>query len=241
MVVQNNMSAGKATAKKFEVFSKENLGPVRVAFATKDGEPWFVAKDVCDCLGINNPRQALTRLEADEKNTVILNDGIKKRGNPNLSVVSESGLYTLIMSARKKEAVAFQKWVTREVLPSIRRHGAYVMGQEDMTSIERESLLIAVEKLAKEKGFFETDGNYWFERYNALLQDYQEVSEALVQAKKYLRKENGGIVPASEPEKEDEFLLREERGKDGVWTDKQMFIENVKTGSIYSIVEREMR
>ena len=60
---------------KFEIFSSEHLGKVRAAFSS-DGEAWFVAKDVCDVLGINNSRQALSRLMADEKNTVILNDGI---------------------------------------------------------------------------------------------------------------------------------------------------------------------
>ena len=88
-----------------------------------DGEPYWVAKDVCDVLGIDNTSQALSRLDDDEKNTIILNDG--NRGNPNMAVVSESGLYALIFTSRKPEAKVFKKWVTSEVLPSIRKTGVY--------------------------------------------------------------------------------------------------------------------
>ena len=114
---------------QFEIFNKENVGSVRVVFNEITGDPWFVAKDVCDCLGIKNPSDAISNLLNDEKNTLVLTEGIRKRGNPNVTIVSESGLYTLIMRSRKKEAIDFQRWVTREVLPSIRKHGAYVMGQ----------------------------------------------------------------------------------------------------------------
>lgn len=88
-----------------------------------DGEPWFVAKDVCHALGIENSRQALRRLDDDERNTVISNDG--NRGNPNLAVVNESGLYALILTSRKPEAKRFRRWVTSEVLPAIREKGFY--------------------------------------------------------------------------------------------------------------------
>lgn len=88
-----------------------------------NNEPWFVAKDVCDVLEIGNPSQALSRLDDDEKNTIILNEGI---GNPQKSIVNEPGLYTLILGSRKPEAKQFKRWVTHEVIPSIRKHGAYM-------------------------------------------------------------------------------------------------------------------
>jgi len=88
-----------------------------------DGEPYWVAKDVCDVLGIDNSRQALTRLDDDEKKGVIINDTLG--GPQQMSVVSESGLYALIFTSRKPEAKVFKKWVTSEVLPSIRKTGAY--------------------------------------------------------------------------------------------------------------------
>lgn len=95
------------------------------------GEPWFVAKDVCDILGLENSRKATADLDSDEKNTVTISNGIA--GNPNKTIISEAGLYRLIMRSRKPEAKDFQRWVTHEVLPSIRKHGGYMMGQENMT------------------------------------------------------------------------------------------------------------
>lgn len=93
----------------------------------RDGEPWFVAKDVCDVLELSNPREAVSGLDDDEKNTVRISDGI--RGNPNMNIISESGLYTLVMRSNKPEARRFRKWVTSEVLPTIRKHGAYATPQ----------------------------------------------------------------------------------------------------------------
>lgn len=87
------------------------------------GDPWFVAKDVCDILGLENSRKATADLDPDEKNTVTISDGIP--GNPNKTIISEPGLYKLIMRSRKPEAKTFQRWVTHEVLPSIRKHGIY--------------------------------------------------------------------------------------------------------------------
>ena len=86
-------------------------------------DPWFVAKDVCDILGLENSRKATAELDPDEKNTVTISDGIP--GNPNKTIISEPGLYRLIMRSRKPEAKTFQRWVTHEVLPSIRKHGIY--------------------------------------------------------------------------------------------------------------------
>ncbi|MCJ8008938.1 BRO family protein [Lederbergia wuyishanensis] len=88
-----------------------------------NNEPWFVAKDVCDILEISNSRHALTRLEDEEKADVVLNDG---RQNRSFSIINESGLYELIFASRKLEAKTFKKWVKQEVLPSIRKHGAYM-------------------------------------------------------------------------------------------------------------------
>ena len=86
------------------------------------GMPWFVAADVCAVLGVGNSRQALTRLDDDEKG-VISNDTLG--GRQSLATVNESGLYSLILGSRKPEARAFKRWVTHEVLPSIRRTGSY--------------------------------------------------------------------------------------------------------------------
>ena len=93
-----------------------------------DDKIWFVAKDVCDVLGLGNARQAISSLDDDEKNTVTINDG--NRGNPNMNCVNESGLYTLIFQSRKPEARKFRKWVTNEVLPNLRKTGRYTINDE---------------------------------------------------------------------------------------------------------------
>lgn len=117
-------------SQQVETYKFHGSDPVRV-ITGEDGEPWFVAKDVCDILGISNNRDAIAALDDDEKNTVAIPDGIP--GNPNKTIVSEPGLYKLVMRSRKPEAKEFQRWVTHEVLPSIRKHGGYLAGQEQMT------------------------------------------------------------------------------------------------------------
>ena len=106
---------------QMQVFNSEQLGEVRMVL--RDGEPWFVAADVCKALEIANSRDAVSRLDGDEKNTVVLTDGI--RGNPQKVIVNEPGLYALVLSSRKPEAKAFRRWITHEVIPSIRKHGLY--------------------------------------------------------------------------------------------------------------------
>lgn len=110
---------------QLQVFNNTEFGRVRTMVIS--GSPWFVAKDVCECLDINNSRQALARLDSDEKNSVILNDGTP--GNPEKGIVNEYGLYSLVLSSRKPSAKAFKRWITHEVIPAIRKHGAYMTGE----------------------------------------------------------------------------------------------------------------
>lgn len=100
-----------------------NFGEQSVRVVIRDGEPWFVAADVCAVLGIKNITMALRRLDSDEQALNSI-EGLS-RGNDIANIVSESGLYALIFSSRKPEAKRFTKWVTSEVLPSIRKTGGY--------------------------------------------------------------------------------------------------------------------
>lgn len=96
--------------------------PIRIV--EKDGEPWFVAKDVCNILEIKNIRDTLNKcLDEDERGVDII---YTPGGNQEMTIVSEAGLYSLILRSRKPEAKAFKRWVTHEVLPSIRKTGAYL-------------------------------------------------------------------------------------------------------------------
>lgn len=91
----------------------------------RDGEPWFVAADVCAALTISNVTDALKRLDPDEQ-TLVSTEGIHSGpGNPSVNVINESGLYSLVLGSRKPEAKKFKKWVTSEVLPAIRKTGRY--------------------------------------------------------------------------------------------------------------------
>lgn len=115
----------------------------------ESGEPWFVAKDACSVLELNNVSQALTRLDDDEKSSIILNDGTP--GNPNKAIVSESGLYSLILASRKPEVHEFKRWVTHEVLPQIRKHGAYMTQQTLDKALTSPDFLIQLATKLKEE------------------------------------------------------------------------------------------
>lgn len=99
----------------------------------KNGEPWFVAKDVCDVLEINNDRQALVRIPEQHKG-VSLTDTLG--GKQRISVISESGLYRLVLRSDKPQAEPFIEWVTSEVLPTIRKTGAYVLPRSELLNKE---------------------------------------------------------------------------------------------------------
>lgn len=100
----------------------------------ENGEPWFVAKDVCDILEISNPSDALKRLDDDERSRFNLG----RQGETN--IVNEAGLYVLVLGSRKPEAHEFKRWVTHEVLPQIRKTGGYIPttdADDDMTILAK--------------------------------------------------------------------------------------------------------
>ena len=105
-----------------QIFHNEDFGRVRVIL-DEEGAPWFVAADVCAALGINNVSQAVSYLDDDENNSIIINDGTP--GSPVRTIISEPGLYSLILRSRKPEAKTFKRWVTHEVIPAIRKTGQY--------------------------------------------------------------------------------------------------------------------
>lgn len=109
---------------KLKVFENPNFGKIRVLEI--DGEPWFVAVDIAKILEYRNANDMTRILDDDEKGTQIVRT---PGGNQNATIINESGLYSSILRSRKPEAKKFKKWVTSEVLPSIRRHGAYITEQ----------------------------------------------------------------------------------------------------------------
>ena len=106
------------------IFESTDFGRVRSVL--KDGAPWFVAVDVCKALGLNQVTRAMSRLDSDEG--VLLEVPHPQNADKTIEInaVSEAGLYHLILCSKKPEARAFKRWITHEVIPSIRKHGAYM-------------------------------------------------------------------------------------------------------------------
>ncbi len=108
-----------------KIFENEKFGQIRTI--TKDGEPWFVLADVCRALEIRNSRMVAGRLDRDELMSVKLTSGGQRR---EMTVINESGLYAVIIRSDKPQAQSFRKWLTSEVIPTIRRTGGYVSNEE---------------------------------------------------------------------------------------------------------------
>lgn len=123
---------------KMEIFKNEEFGEIRTM--SIDGEPWFVAKDISDVLGYRMASDMTRRIDDDDKGTHLMST---PSGNQNMSIINESGLYTSILNSKLDSAKRFKHWVTSEVLPSIRKHGAY------MTDSTLEKALLSPDFLIK--------------------------------------------------------------------------------------------
>lgn len=105
---------------ELQVFNNAMFGNVRIIL--QDNEPWFVAKDVCECLAISKHRDAISRLDTDERGSLKVDT---LGGKQEMATVNEYGLYSLVLSSRKPEAKEFKRWITHDVLPSLRKYGTY--------------------------------------------------------------------------------------------------------------------
>ena len=168
-----------ASETKVFTFNPSNQ-PIRVEAI--GGEPWFVAKDVCDALTITNNRDAVAQLDDDEK----LMSAIPTSGqNRQMWLVNESGLYNLIFQSRKAEAKLFRKWVTSEVLPSIRRTGSY---GEPCTGHQQLPAKRVMPRLrSAEMAEFYTELRRWLRR-----SDIQEVADATGYCYSHIMSVSGG-------------------------------------------------
>lgn len=115
-----------------QIFNSPEFGQVRIV--QKNGEPWFVGKDVAEILGYSNTKDAIAKHVDDEDK---LGAQIATSGqNRNMTIINESGLYSLILSSKMPKAKEFKRWVTSEVIPAIRKTGGYIAGSENMTDAE---------------------------------------------------------------------------------------------------------
>lgn len=125
-----------------------NFKSNEVRTVVKDGEPWFVAKDVCNVLEIEKHRDAVSRLDEDERESVLVDT---LGGSQQVTAINEPGLYSLVLRSRKPEAKDFKRWITHEVIPSIRKHGAYMTDQTLEQALTSPDFLIKLATNLKEE------------------------------------------------------------------------------------------
>jgi prophage antirepressor-like protein len=198
-----------------KVFENSSFGSVRVVM--RDGEPWFVAKDICECLSLTDVSASCNRLDEDEK-VVLPRSEVSElfsetSSTPSMTLVSESGLYTLIMRSNKEEAKPFRKWVTGEVLPSIRKTGSYSMAPKSYAEALR-ALAAEVEEKEKaqlaleaEKEQHAKDNQDWCNGFDILNQKKAEINS---------RQLATAMATASAKSRENE-KLREQIGESKNW------------------------
>jgi putative antirepressor protein ant len=172
-----------------------------------NNEPWFVAVDVCNALNIANSRDALLKLDEDEKTTVGLTDSQAGNGAQSISIISESGMYTLILRCRdavKKGSIPhrFRKWVTAEVLPAIRKTGKY---EGKTTADDRTGLRNAVNMLVSKKGLIYSDAYNLVHQYMNVETIEDIPADKLQSAVEYVHRIvlEGELI--TEPKKDDRF------------------------------------
>ena len=149
---------------ELQVFNSSEFGNVRVVQV--DGEPWFVAADVCRALEISNSRDAVARLDDDEKGVGSTDTLGGKQG---MQIINEPGLYTLVLGSRKPEAKAFKRWVTHEVLPTIRKTGSYKTPKQ---SSDREKAMLKNAQARSAKLWLEIAKNTGIQTYKDVCNAY---------------------------------------------------------------------
>ena len=138
---------------ELQIFNSEEFGEIRTI--TKDNETYFVGKDVAKALGFTNPRDAITTHVFDEDKGVDTID--TPGGKQSMTVINESGVYALVFGSRLESAKRFKHWVTSEVIPSIRKNGGYIAGQETLSDEElmAKALLVANNKIKERDAIIE--------------------------------------------------------------------------------------
>lgn len=159
---------------KFEIFNNTNLGQLTAIFGD-NGNIWFLTKDVAKILCMK-AEHALRLVDPEDRTEFFINIGTGRR---KYQCVNEYGIYEMIFASKKQEAKTFRKWVTHEVLPSIRKNGGYIIGQEELKGEEKEKLEEQIRQLAKQVNAYREDGNLWMNMYFNIQKDYLDAVEKI--------------------------------------------------------------
>lgn len=130
-----------------QTYEHKQFGRIRVV--EEEDNPWFIAKDICLALGLRNVTQAIQKLDEDEVTSSKVIDSLGREQTVN--AVSESGMYSLVLVSRKPEAKAFKRWITHEVLPSIRKHGGYLTPEKVEEALTDPDTIIRLATSLKEE------------------------------------------------------------------------------------------
>lgn len=219
-------------------------GGNEVRTVQRSGEPWFVLKDVCAILGISKYRDAADRLDPDEREPVRVDT---LGGKQEMLCINESGLYNVILRSDKPEAKPFRKWVTSEVLPSIRKTGGYIAGQENLTPEElmAKALMVAQKTLAEREAriadltvqnqIMQSKASYFDELVErGTLTNFRETAKqlgippkrfvAFLMEKKYVYRDKRGKLLPYEAKNDGLFELKESYNDKTQWSGTQTLI-----------------
>lgn len=220
-------------------------GGNEVRTVQRNGEPWFVLKDVCAILDIANHKMTTQRLDGDEVSQTYLIDSIGRKQE--MTVINESGLYNVILRSDKPEAKPFRKWVTSEVLPSIRKTGGYIAGQENLTPEElmAKALMVAQKTLAEREAriadltvqnqIMQPKASYFDELVErGTLTNFRETAKqlgippkrfvAFLMEKKYVYRDKRGKLLPYEAKNDGLFELKESYNDKTQWSGTQTLI-----------------
>lgn len=155
---------------QLEIFNNDQFGEVRVI--NKGGEPWFIGKDIAEALGYSRPTKAiLDHVDDEDKDEVPIQDSIGRMQKT--PVINESGLYSLVLSSKLPEAKKFKRWVTSEVLPSIRKNGMFAVDE----LLDNPDLLIATATKLKEERIARLLAEAKIEEYEPMIEEYKQFIE----------------------------------------------------------------
>lgn len=228
--------------RQFIMFSKAGLADLKVFFQTETNKPWFAVADVAAALS-GDPNRSLPTLKKLQENhpDVVISAKVEARDGKvrTQKLMDESALYTVVLMSKSEKAEAFRWWIVNEVLPSIRKEGAYIFGQENLDAKTRDTLLAetrallakAEERAAKAEKkvtYLKGDSDYLFEQW-------QKVTAELVEANKELL----ALKPKAAPKKS--LATKSEVQAEVAWSDREGWLISVEPGKKYALRDPEER